>query len=49
MTERVERLAEHVGSRVDELERDFERLLVESSTLAFRVAYGVLRQREDAA
>jgi RNA polymerase sigma-70 factor, ECF subfamily len=48
MTERVERLAEHVGSRVDELERDFERLLVESSTLAFRVAYGVLRQREDA-
>jgi RNA polymerase sigma-70 factor, ECF subfamily len=32
----------------DELDREFERLLVESSTLAFRVAYGVLRQREDA-
>jgi len=34
---------------VDEtLEREFEARLVESSTLAFRVAYGVLRQREDA-
>jgi RNA polymerase sigma-70 factor (ECF subfamily) len=34
---------------VDEtLEREFEARLVETSTLAFRVAYGVLRQREDA-
>src|SRR5215831_10295216 len=32
----------------DDLERDFERRLGESSTLAFRVAYGVLRHREDA-
>ena len=32
----------------EELEREFEARLVESSTLAFRVAYGVLRQREDA-
>ena len=32
----------------DALEREFEALLVDSSTLAFRVAYGVLRQREDA-
>ena len=32
----------------DALEREFESRLVESSTLAFRVAYGVLRQREDA-
>jgi RNA polymerase sigma-70 factor (ECF subfamily) len=32
----------------DEFEREFEARLVESSTLAFRVAYGVLRQREDA-
>jgi RNA polymerase sigma-70 factor (ECF subfamily) len=32
----------------DELDREFEHLLVESSTLAFRVAYSVLRQREDA-
>jgi RNA polymerase sigma-70 factor (ECF subfamily) len=31
-----------------ELEREFEARLVECSTLAFRVAYGVLRQREDA-
>ena len=30
------------------LEAEFEARLVESSTLAFRVAYGVLRQREDA-
>ena len=32
----------------DELAREFETRLVESSTLAFRVAYSVLRQREDA-
>lgn len=31
-----------------ELEQEFEARLVESSTLAFRVAYSVLRQREDA-
>lgn len=31
-----------------ELEREFEARLVESSTLAFRVAFGVLRHREDA-
>jgi RNA polymerase sigma-70 factor (ECF subfamily) len=31
-----------------ELEREFEARLVESSTLAFRVAYAVLRNREDA-
>jgi RNA polymerase sigma-70 factor, ECF subfamily len=29
-------------------EREFEELLAESGTLAFRVAYGVLRSREDA-
>jgi RNA polymerase sigma-70 factor (ECF subfamily) len=34
---------------VDEaLEQEFETRLRESSTLAFRVAYGVLRQRQDA-
>ena len=32
----------------DDLDREFERLLTESATLAFRVAYGVLRQRQDA-
>src|SRR5205823_3027840 len=30
------------------LEQEFEARLVESSTLAFRVAYSVLRQRQDA-
>jgi RNA polymerase sigma-70 factor (ECF subfamily) len=30
------------------LEQEFEARLVESSTLAFRVAFGVLRQRQDA-
>jgi RNA polymerase sigma-70 factor (ECF subfamily) len=32
----------------EDLNREFEALLVESSTLAFRVAYGVLRHRQDA-
>ena len=32
----------------DDLAREFEARLVESSTLAFRVAYSVLRHREDA-
>ncbi|MGE5362337.1 MAG: RNA polymerase sigma factor [Bacteroidales bacterium] len=32
----------------DALEREFEERLRESSSLAFRVAYGVLRHREDA-
>jgi RNA polymerase sigma-70 factor (ECF subfamily) len=31
-----------------DLEREFEARLAESSTLAFRVAFGVLRNREDA-
>jgi RNA polymerase sigma-70 factor (ECF subfamily) len=31
-----------------EMDREFEARLAESSTLAFRVAYGVLRHREDA-
>src|SRR6266699_134 len=32
----------------DDLAADFEARLVESSTLAFRVAFGVLRHRQDA-
>lgn len=32
----------------DDLEREFEERLIESSTLAFRVAYAVLRHRQDA-
>ena len=46
-----ERVANLVGSLVtadQELEREFETRLVESSRLAFRVAFSVLRQREDA-
>ena len=48
MHERADRLA---GSFVNvdlQLEQEFETRLVESSTLAFRVAYGVLRHRQDA-
>jgi RNA polymerase sigma-70 factor (ECF subfamily) len=36
------------GSEARELAREFEARLVESSTLAVRVAYSVLRNREDA-
>ncbi len=51
MHEYVDRLAGggRFISGVDQaLEQEFETRLVESSTLAFRVAYSVLRQREDA-
>jgi RNA polymerase sigma-70 factor (ECF subfamily) len=36
------------GTVTSNLEREFEDRLVESSTLAFRVAYAVLRHRQDA-
>src|SRR5207247_8472992 len=45
---RIARRRPGLASVIDDLERDFEARLVESSTLAFRVAYGVLRHREDA-
>jgi RNA polymerase sigma-70 factor (ECF subfamily) len=48
MHERADRLAGGFVGVDGELEREFEARLVESSTLAFRVAYSVLRQREDA-
>jgi RNA polymerase sigma-70 factor (ECF subfamily) len=48
MHEYVDRLPDSLRAVGDELDREFEQLLVESSSLAFRVAYGVLRQREDA-
>ena len=48
MQEYVHRLPDALTGVTDELDREFERLLVETSTLAFRVAYGVMRQREDA-
>jgi len=47
MHEGISRL-DGIVSADDDLEREFEARLVESSTLAFRVAYSVLRQREDA-
>ena len=45
---RAELLSVPVASVDDELEREFEACLSESSTLAFRVAFSVLRHREDA-
>jgi len=48
MHERIERLpAGLVSADTDELEREFETRLIESSMLAFRIAYSVLRHRED--
>ena len=48
MHDRTARLADSLMTVDHELEREFEARLVESSTLAFRVAYGVLRHRQDA-
>src|SRR5580704_1971384 len=48
MHERADRLVGGLVGVDHELEREFEVRLVESSTLAFRVAFSVLRQREDA-
>jgi len=48
MHERADRLAGSFVTVDDTLAREFETRLVESSTLAFRVAFSVLRQREDA-
>jgi len=48
MHEHAERLAGPLVMADLELEREFEARLADSSTLAFRVAFSVLRQREDA-
>src|SRR5574339_538025 len=48
MHERADRLAGNFVTVDEALAREFEARLVESSTLAFRVAFSVLRQREDA-
>ena len=48
MHEFADRLAGGLIGVDDDLEREFETRLVESSTLAFRVAFGVLRHRQDA-
>jgi RNA polymerase sigma-70 factor, ECF subfamily len=48
MHEHAERLLGSLVTADLELEREFQTRLADSSTLAFRVAFGVLRQREDA-
>ncbi len=48
MDDTVERLSEGFVSTDEALERDFEARLAENLALAFRVAYSVLRQRQDA-
>jgi RNA polymerase sigma-70 factor (ECF subfamily) len=50
MHERIDRLPGTLVTldRDEALEREFEARLTECSTVAFRVAYSVLRQREDA-
>jgi RNA polymerase sigma-70 factor (ECF subfamily) len=48
MGDYTERLSATLLTMDADLEREFEVRLAESSTLAFRVAYGVLRNREDA-
>jgi RNA polymerase sigma-70 factor (ECF subfamily) len=48
MHDQTARLAGSLVTVDQELEREFETRLVESATLAFRVAYGVLRHRQDA-
>ena len=48
MHEHAERLAGSLVTADRELEREFEARLADSSRLAFRVAFSVLRQREDA-
>ena len=48
MNECTERLATTFPTMEEDLKREFEVRIAESSTLAFRVAFGVLRNREDA-
>ena len=48
MTEFADRLAGPLVSAEDELSREFEARLADSSSLAYRVAYSVLRHRQDA-
>jgi RNA polymerase sigma factor (sigma-70 family) len=48
MPECVPALARSRLGEQEQLDREFEARLLESSTLAFRVAFGVLRQRQDA-
>lgn len=48
MDDYADALPATLNPAMEDLDREFERFLTESSTLAFRVAYAVLRQRQDA-
>jgi RNA polymerase sigma-70 factor, ECF subfamily len=48
MDDYADALLAALSPAMEDVDREFERLLSECSTLAFRVAYGVLRQRQDA-
>src|SRR5687767_15656899 len=48
MHERADRLTDRFLTVDEQLQHEFDCLLVESSRLVFRVAFGVLRHREDA-
>jgi RNA polymerase sigma-70 factor (ECF subfamily) len=48
MNEHVERLAAQLVSEADELASEFDARVADSSALAFRIAYSVLRNRADA-
>jgi RNA polymerase sigma-70 factor (ECF subfamily) len=48
MNDRADVLAAGLVTEADDLAREFEVRLADSSALAFRVAYSVLRQRQDA-
>lgn len=48
MPERTRLAGSRHGDEQEQLEREFDARLVESSTLVFRVAFGVLRHRQDA-
>jgi RNA polymerase sigma-70 factor (ECF subfamily) len=48
MHDETARMAASLVTVDQELEREFESRLTETSTLAFRVAYGVLRHKQDA-
>ena len=48
MDDYADALPATLNPAMEDLEREFERLLTETATLAFRVAFAVLRQRQDA-
>ena len=48
MPERARLAGSRQGDEQEQLEREFDTRLVESSSLVFRIAFGVLRHRQDA-